>query len=213
MLRPGGSAAFPRARAAVPWRRRLRAGFTERLGLKGTALLIALVLWVIVSLREPTEDVLPVRLVPLLPADVALDGPAPVVRVLVRGMGRDILKLHQSVPVLRRRVPSTDATALTLELSPRDVSLPPGIEATVEEVQPSAVLLHLRRLPRAAPVVRDTVDAAEARSEAGAREVPALPDTVRRDSSARPAAAHDSVRPRAVTPAGAAPALPAVPAR
>ena len=42
---------------------RLRASFTKRLGYKGAALFFALVLWVVVRTEEPTEVVVPVRVV------------------------------------------------------------------------------------------------------------------------------------------------------
>ena len=44
-----------RGRAAIPWRRRVAAALTDRLALKASAVLLAIVLWFVVGAREPRE--------------------------------------------------------------------------------------------------------------------------------------------------------------
>lgn len=213
MVRPTG-AGLPGPRPAPSWRRRLRAATTERLWLKGIAFLIALSLWAVVSLREPTEDVLPARVVPILGAGLELEGAPPTVRVLVRGMGRDVLKLHQTPPVIRRRIPANAPSEVTLELTPGSVTLPPGVEASVEEVMPRAVTLRLRRtavsqapllqedasiiVPPAVAAPRRGSPPAAARRSAGAGD--ARRDTLSPDSAVVDTTPPDTIRPDSLPP-------------
>ena len=54
------------------WQRRLREIATERLGLKAIALLIALLLWLVVSARKPTESLVRVLVSPALDSTLVL---------------------------------------------------------------------------------------------------------------------------------------------
>ena len=60
---PEGGAA---QRLPPSWRRRFTEAFTERLALKGTALLLAVVLWFIVTAKEPNQDLVEVQFRPQL---------------------------------------------------------------------------------------------------------------------------------------------------
>ena len=51
-------------RPVPTWRRRLAEAFTQRLALKGTALLLAIVLWFIVTAKEPNQDLVEVQFAP-----------------------------------------------------------------------------------------------------------------------------------------------------
>jgi len=88
------------------WRRRLHDVTTERLGLKAIALVLALLLWIVVSLREPTEGYISVRITPVLDSSLVLMGNAPQVRALVSGRAADLVKLYSTPLVLRRTVSS-----------------------------------------------------------------------------------------------------------
>ena len=131
-------------RAAVPWRHRARAAMSERLALKGTALFLAVVLWVITSTREETEELVPVRFAPVMDQSLVLRDRPPAVMVLVRGLGREILKLRQTPPVIRRTIAGELPDTLPLELRPSDVDLPPGVDARVLDVRPRTILLAFR---------------------------------------------------------------------
>jgi hypothetical protein len=138
---------------AVRWRHRIRAAFTERLGLKATAVFLALVLWVITSTREETEELLPVRFAPALDGSLVLQGEPPRVMALVRGLGREVLKLRQTPPVIRRTIAGDLPDTLTLELRTSDIDLPPGIDARVLDVRPRVVTLNFQPLvARTVPV-------------------------------------------------------------
>ncbi|HET7630901.1 MAG TPA: hypothetical protein VFK16_01160 [Gemmatimonadaceae bacterium] len=127
------------------WRRRLASAFTERLGLKLAALGFALILWVIVTSKEPTEEIVPVRLTLAFDSARFDLGPLPDVHALIAGEGKEIFALYSTPPVIRREVPvGADSVALTLR--PGDVELPPNVAVLVRDVQPHT--LHVRLLPR-----------------------------------------------------------------
>lgn len=162
----------PVERARTRLQGRARAAFSERLALKATALALALVLWFSVSVREPAEQVVSVRFMPSLEPGIVLAGePAPI-RALVRGSGRDILKLYSSPPAIRMSIGGEVGDSMTLALRPGDVDIPPGVSAVVREVQPRRVTLTFRRVGQRAR--RDT-----ASNGAGwARPVPDTPPVV-----------------------------------
>ena len=140
----------PTARRA---RHRLRSALTERLPLKATAVFLAFLLWVITSTREETEELLPVRFTPGLDNSLELVGEPPQVRVLVRGLGREVLKLHQSPPVVRRTLAGDLPDTITIELRPADVDLPPAVDARVLDVRPRTVTLVFKPIiSRSVPV-------------------------------------------------------------
>ncbi len=137
--------------ARARWRRYLLGAFTERLGLKAVALVFALVLWFIATSKEPTEEIVTVRLAVTVDSAMVLRDPAPDVRALVAGEGKEIFALFSNPPVIRRTMPRGVDSA-TLVLSPDDVQLPPGADVLVRDVQPRAVVVHV--VPRAvAPAV------------------------------------------------------------
>ncbi|HYD53503.1 MAG TPA: hypothetical protein VEA99_12785 [Gemmatimonadaceae bacterium] len=126
------------------WRKRLRAAFTERLPLKATALFLAVVLWVITSTREEAEELLPVRFAPALDDANVLTGDPPEVRALVRGLGREVLKLHQTPPVIRRTIAGDLPDTVTIDLRAADVDLPPGVDARVLDLRPRTITLTFK---------------------------------------------------------------------
>ena len=134
-----------KVRVKKAWRNRIRAAFTERLALKGTSLLLAAVLWFTVSVREPAEQQITVRVQPALDNGLALREQPPVVRALIRGSGRDILKLYSTPPAIRMSIGGDVGDSLTLQLRPSDVDLPPGVSAIVRDVQPRAVTLQFAK--------------------------------------------------------------------
>ena len=132
--------------------RSVRAALTERLGLKLAALFFAIVLWLVVSAEEPTEEVIVVRFTPALDSGVVLVGEVPPVRALVVGSGRELLKLYNAPPVIVRHVAGSGASrdSTRIELGPADVDLPAGVNAVVRDVRPRVITLHLERAARVA---------------------------------------------------------------
>lgn len=129
--------------AQARWRRRLVSMFTERLGLKLVALAFALVLWFIVTSKEPTEEIVPVRLTLRVDSAHALREPLPEVRALVAGEGKAIFALYSSPPVIRRDLP-TGVDSATITLSPDDLEIPPNVAVLVRDIQPRSVVVHLQ---------------------------------------------------------------------
>jgi len=140
------------------WRRRLHDVTTERLGLKAIALVLALLLWIVVSLREPTEGYISVRITPVLDSSLVLMGNAPQVRALVSGRAADLVKLYSTPLVLRRTVSSDVPDTLMLDLTPADVHVPAELSEAVHvlDVQPRAVMLRFESsVTRRVPVRND----------------------------------------------------------
>ena len=153
---PGKMPVTQSPRPATPFRRRLTAAFTERLGLKAAALFFACVLWLVVGAAEPTEELVPVRFAPALDPTLELQNSPPQVRALVIGRGRELLKLYSEPPVVRRTLTGDVPDTVTLELRPIDVDIPPGIDAIVRDVRPRRIALQFApRVTRTLPVQSD----------------------------------------------------------
>ena len=168
------------------WRRRLRAAMSEHLLLKATALFFALVLWLVVSAEEPTEETIEVRFRPAFDSGVVVVGELPTVRALVLGRGRELLKLYNAAPVIHRRVRSGLRDSVRLELGPADVDLPTGVSAVVRDVRPRVVTLHLRRHTPVVPAdtASDVQPSTRADTVADSLRTPVRTDTTRPDTAA-----------------------------
>jgi hypothetical protein len=135
----------------------LKSAFTERLAYKGAALFFAIVLWFVVSAEEPSEEVVPVRLEASYDSARVMTSGAPVIRALVAGRARDLIKLYTTPPVVRRIVTDDAPDSVAVDLRPADVYIPPDVDAVVRDVQPRSLVLvfdvtSTRRLPVASAV-------------------------------------------------------------
>ncbi|HKW49477.1 MAG TPA: hypothetical protein VJN70_18625 [Gemmatimonadaceae bacterium] len=129
-------------RLIITWRRRLLEAFTQRLALKGTALLIAIVLWFIVSAKEPNQDIVNVQFAPQLDSSLVLKDPPPTLHALVVGTPQEILKLLAQPLVIRRQIAANSPDTVVVDLATSDVVLPPGVDAIVRGVEPRSVTLR-----------------------------------------------------------------------
>jgi hypothetical protein len=154
-LRPGAASTVQgavRARRAA-WDRRVRSAFTERLELKTTAIVLAIVLWFMVSARETTEEIVGVRFAPQLDSSLALREPPRAISALVIGRRGELMELVANAPVIRRPIDDEVPDTLVIDLRPSDVELPPNVEARVSDVQPRRVTLYFHSdLTRLVPV-------------------------------------------------------------
>ena len=130
-----------RSAAGAMLQRRLRAALTERLGYKGAALFFSIVLWFVVSAEEPSEELVPVRLEVEYDSIRVLATPRPVIRALVAGRARDLIKLYDTPPVIRRSITDDTPDSVAVELTPADVFIPPDVDAIVRDVQPRSFVL------------------------------------------------------------------------
>src|SRR3954468_14180339 len=140
------------------WRRRLRDTATERLGLKAIALVLALLLWIVVSLRQPTEGYVRVRVAPTLDSSLVLIGPAPELQALVTGRAADLVKLYATPLVLHRTVGGDVPDTLMLDVTPADVHVPAELSEAVHvlDVQPRSVMLRFESsVTQRIPVTND----------------------------------------------------------
>lgn len=120
---------------------------TDRIGLKVTALVLAVMLWVIVSARQPTEGFVDVRVIPVLDKSLVLVDSPTAVRAQVYGRAVDIVKLYTAPPVLRLVVRGTSADSLVQDISPADVRLSAqvGSDVHILDVQPKSVTVRVAR--------------------------------------------------------------------
>lgn len=118
------------------------AGFSRNLGLKGTAVLLAVVLWFVVNAKEPEIDLVPVRLTPVLDSSLVLRDPLPQVQAIVAGSPRELLKLNAARPTIRRVIAADAPDTLVIDLRPEDVVLPVGVDAVVREIEPRSITLR-----------------------------------------------------------------------
>src|SRR5690348_3644856 len=131
------------AAAPVPtWRRRLAEAVTQRLALKGTALLIAIVLWFIVTAKEPNQDLVDVQFAPQLDSSLVLKDPPPTIHALVVGTPQELLKLFAHPLTIKRQISANSPDTVVVDLSTSDVELPPGVDAIVRGVEPRSVTLR-----------------------------------------------------------------------
>lgn len=137
--------------SASQWRHRLTGIFTERLGLKFAALGFALILWLIVTSKEPTEEIVPVRLVLNFDSTKYEAPEMPEIHTLVAGEGKEIFALFTAPPVVRRDVPASE-DSVTLTLRAGDVELPPNASVLVRDIQPRTI--HVRLIPRGSSAAR-----------------------------------------------------------
>ena len=134
-------------------RRHLSGAFTERLLYKGAAIFMALVLWLVVSADQPAEEIVPVRLQLQMDSTLVLATPAPVVQARVVGPLREVLKLYATPPIVQRVLPEAEIDSIRLQLDPRDVVVPSGVNVRVSSLEPSTIALRFTsRVTRRVPV-------------------------------------------------------------
>jgi hypothetical protein len=136
----------------------IRAAFTERLGLKATAILISILLWLIVTARQPTEGYVSVKVMPVLDSSLVLLEPPSPLQALVRGRAVDIVKLHADPPAVHRQIGGDAPDTLVLDVTPADVRVAPEFtnDVRILDVQPRSVTLRFgTRATRRVPVTSD----------------------------------------------------------
>jgi hypothetical protein len=133
--------------------RRAIAAVTTRLPLKFAAIALAVILWAIVSIEEPTDSVVDVLVLPV-PTDsgIVVRRPLPTVQAFMTGRARDLFRLASQPPVVRIPITAEAPETLTVRLTPEMVDLPMEISARVRDVAPRSVTLRLdmlaeRRVP------------------------------------------------------------------
>jgi YbbR domain-containing protein len=147
----------PGPRPIPTWRRRVTEAFTQRLALKGTALLLAIVLWFIVTAKEPNQDLVDVQFAPQLDSSLVLKDPPPMIHALVVGTPQELLKLFAHPLVIKRQIAANSPDTVVVDLSTSDVELPPGVDAIVRGVEPRSVTLRFESTSSRVVPVRSAV--------------------------------------------------------
>ena len=147
----------PDPRPVPTWRRRLAEAFTERLALKGTALLLAIVLWFIVTAKEPNQDLVDVQFAPQLDSSLVLKDPPPTIHALVVGTPQELLKLFAHPLIIKRQIAANSPDTVVVDLATSDVELPAGVDAIVRGVEPRSVTLRFESTSSRIVPVRSAV--------------------------------------------------------
>ena len=127
----------------------LRDVLTRNWPLKLAALALSVILWVLVASEETTSELVSVQVDLDLPPDLALARPAPPLRALVTGPGRELIKLYATPLAIRASVPATATPPLwQLTVSPPDIQVPRSAKVTIQDVEPRILDLSLDRLVR-----------------------------------------------------------------
>lgn len=132
--------------------------------IKLTALALAIVLWAVVTAEETTTQLVPVTLVVQPPEGRAVIGDLPSVQARYRGTFRDLLKLYENPPVIRKDVPATAGTSRRIQLSPNDLHGVDVANVAALEVLPDTIVVLLDDILRKPVPVLSRVDL---RPEAG----------------------------------------------
>lgn len=119
----------------------LRGLFTEHLGYKIVALLLALLLWFDVNTDEVArvDYLVPLRL-PVRGNDmVVTNDPPREVEVTFSGRGKDLLRLDKDELSIEKEVSGGDNDTLVVTLDPRDVRRPADLAVTPIAVRPGQI--------------------------------------------------------------------------
>lgn len=121
----------------------LRGIFTENLGYKLIALLLALLLWFDVSTDEVAviEYPVPLRIAVQGSDMIVTNDLPPEVEVTFSGRGRDLLGLDVGELAIEREVRGGENDTLQILLDPRDVLKPADVEVTPIAVTPGQVMV------------------------------------------------------------------------
>jgi hypothetical protein len=145
-------------RVTSSWKQRVAEAFTQRLALKGTAALLTILLWLVVTVKEPTEDLVDVVFEPQLDSAVVLKDPAPRVRALVAGTRQELLKLTGRPLLITRPIAAgTSPDTVVVDIRPSDVSIPAGVGIVVRDVEPRSLTLRFERTSSRRVAVRSAV--------------------------------------------------------
>ena len=133
---------------------RIRGWFVENWPVKATALLLAALLWVLTTTREPRQELVRVNLVVEPPEGRALREPLPEVRALFTGSSGEILKLYGQGPTIHSEIPDTTGSEYTLEIGPGDLTGYADADVRPQDVQPRIITVRLDELrQRTVPVI------------------------------------------------------------
>jgi hypothetical protein len=172
----------------------LRTAFTRNLPLKLTSLVLALFLWFLAASEEPATTLVPVEVTIKPPPGRSMIRPPEMLRALVIGSRRELLKLSTGPLHFTRTLPDTlQADEVRLDLVPGDLEPPRGANVRVQDLQPRTLVLELDSTYHRVVPVRPVV---QLRSEPGFAlgGIAVVPGTVRLMGPGQQVRLLDSVR-------------------
>lgn len=124
----------------------LPAVLVRRWQLKVAALALSSILWVLIQAQETTSQLVSVELELEVPANLALARPAPPIRALVSGPGRELIKLYATPVAIHAVIPANAVTPrYLLTIAPGDIRIPHNAKVTIQDVEPREVELDIDR--------------------------------------------------------------------
>ena len=126
----------------IPMFRKLGGLAVANWPIKLTALVLAIVLWAVVTAEETTTQLVPVTLVVQPPEGRTVIDTLPAVQARYRGTLRELVKLLNP-PVIRKEVPATTGASHVIQLSPEDLQGVDNADVMALEVLPGSILVVL----------------------------------------------------------------------
>jgi len=111
--------------------------------IKLMALVLAVVLWAVVTAEETTTQLVPVVLEIDAPEGRTMAGDLPPVQARFRGTLRELLKLYENPPIIHKDVPATAGASRSILLSTADLRLVEDAAVDALEVLPESVTVEL----------------------------------------------------------------------
>ncbi len=127
----------------------IRDAFLRNWPLKLAAVTLSVILWVVVAAEETTSALVDVRLEVEVPGALALARPAPPLRALVTGPGRELIKLSAAPLVARAALPAdAQPPGHRLVIGLASVEVPRHAKVTVQDVAPREFEIAVDRFAR-----------------------------------------------------------------
>ncbi len=124
--------------------RKLRDFVLANWPIKVTALILATALWAVVAAEETTTQLVPVDLDLDPPLGRTFTSELPDVQALYGGSLRDLLRLYETPPVIRKAIPDTiTGSTFTMRLTTDDLGLVENADVRAQEIVPNAITVHL----------------------------------------------------------------------
>jgi hypothetical protein len=127
---------------------------TENLWLKGVSLGLAILLWYVITQKEPTASLIPVTLNLRLDSSLALRNPPTEIYAVVQASPTELARLEGRSATITRSINADTPDTLILSLSRNDVVLPDNLgNARITDIRPKSVRLEfVQTLTRRVPV-------------------------------------------------------------
>lgn len=139
----------------MPWRQRIIEAFTKRLILKGTAVALSVLLWFVITMKEPKERWVEVHFTPQLDSSLVLRDALPPIHALVAGREDELVELLARPLVITKAMSANTPDTVVVDLGVQDVDVPQGV--TVRDVQPRSVTLRFEPTSTKVVPVRSAV--------------------------------------------------------